>query len=61
MTDPYFTGHTKYGTAGGIITILICNITTSDVIKTVVLAATGAFVSFFISMLLKYCIGKWRK
>lgn len=61
MTEPYFTGHTRYGTAGGIITILIYNINTSDVIKTVVLAATGAFVSFFISMLLRYCIRKWQK
>jgi|GEM_PF-1950169 len=34
---------------------------TSDVLKTAVLAATGAVVSFFISMFLRYCIRKWRK
>jgi len=61
MTESYFTSHTKYGTAGGIITILIYNIHTSDVLKTAVLAATGAVVSFFISMFLRYCIRKWRK
>lgn len=61
MTDPNFTGHTKYGTVGGIITILLYNINTGDILKTIVLAATGAFVSFFISLMLKYCIRKWRK
>lgn len=61
MTDPNFTGHTKYGTAGGIITILLYNINTDDILKTIVLAATGAIVSFFISLMLKYCIRKWRK
>lgn len=59
MTDAYFTGHAKYGTAGGIITILIYNINASDIIKTAVLAALGAIVSFIISILLKYCIRKW--
>ncbi len=61
MTDPNFTGHTKYGTVGGIITILLYNINSGDVFKTAVLAAIGALVSFFISLVLKYCFGKWRK
>jgi len=61
MTDPNFTGHTKYGTAGGIITILLYNINTGDVFKTIVFAAIGALVSFLISLGLKYCLGKWRK
>lgn len=61
MTDSNFTGHTKYGTLGGIITILFYNIGTGDVVKTMVLAAVGAFVSFFISLVLRYCMNKWRK
>jgi hypothetical protein len=61
MTDSNFTGHTKYSTLGGIITILFYNIGTGDVVKTMVLAAIGAFVSFFISLVLRYCMNKWRK
>jgi hypothetical protein len=61
MNEPNFTGHTKYGTLGGIITILLYNISTSDVVKTTVLAAIGAFVSFFVSLVLRYCMRKWRK
>lgn len=61
MTDPNFTGHTKYGTLGGIITILLYNINKGDVVRTIVLAAIGAFVSFFVSLVLRYCIRKWRK
>ncbi len=61
MVDPYFTGHTKSGTIGGIIIILLDNISSGDVFKTIVLAAIGALVSFFISLVLRYCISKWRK
>lgn len=61
MTGPYFTGHAKSGTIGGIAIILIDNISSGDVFKTIVLAAIGASVSFFISLVLKYCLGKWRK
>ena len=61
MTDPNFSGHTKYGTLGGIITILLYNISTGDIIKSVVLAGIGAIASFFVSLALRYCIRKWRK
>ena len=61
MTDTNITGHTKYGTLGGIITILLYNINTGDVIKTAVLAGIGAFVSFIISMSLRYCLSKRKK
>ena len=61
MTDPFYTGPTKYGTLGGVITILLYNVTAGDIIRTGILAAIGAFVSFFISLALRYCIRKWRK
>ena len=60
MTETNFTGHTKYGTLGGIITILLYNINTGDVIKTAVLAAIGASVSFIVSLGLRYCLRRWR-
>jgi hypothetical protein len=43
----------KAGTAGGTLTIIIANITGSDLLKTSVLAAIGAIVSFGVSYLLK--------
>lgn len=61
MTDTSFTGHTKFGTLGGIMTILLYNISTGDLVKTIVLAAVGAFVSFIVSLGLKYCLRKWRR
>jgi mannitol-specific phosphotransferase system IIBC component len=48
----FFT-HTKAGTAGGTLTIILANITTADALKTIELAAIGAVVSFIVSLLLK--------
>ena len=61
MADQLLTGHTKYGTLGGIITIFLVNITSGDIVRTIVLTSVGAFVSFTISFALKYCLKKWRK
>lgn len=48
MTDQQFTGHTTYGTLGGIITIIAVNINAGDLLRTTVLAAVGAVVSLSI-------------
>jgi hypothetical protein len=61
MIDPNFTGHTKSGTIGGIIVILLDNINSGDIAKTIILAGIGAIVSFIISLILRYCLGRWRK
>ena len=61
MGDQTYIASAKIGTAGGLITVLLVNITAADVIKTAVMAAIGAATSFFISVLLKYCISRWRK
>ena len=61
MNDQSVIGSAKMGIAGGIITILLINISAADLIKTAVLAGIGAVVSFFISMLLKYWLTRWRK
>jgi hypothetical protein len=61
MADQLFTGHTKYGTVGGIITIFLVNISSGDMVRTMVLAAIGAVVSFTVSLALKYCIRKWHR
>jgi hypothetical protein len=49
------------GTAGGTFLSVVPNLHSEDVLKTVLLAAVGAVVSFGISMVLKLIIKKYRK
>lgn len=49
---------TILGTVSGTVLTVVMNIGSSDIIKTVVLAALGAVVSFFISLLLKWLFRK---
>ena len=53
--------HTLMGTAGGTFLSIIPNIQSADLLKTVLLAAVGAIVSFAISLVLKSIIKKHRK
>ncbi|EIA07087.1 hypothetical protein [Flavobacterium frigoris] len=52
---------TLMGTAGGTFLSVVPNLHSEDVLKTVLLAAVGAIVSFGISMVLKFIIKKYRK
>ena len=61
MSEPIFTSSTKTGTAVGAIIIFIANIRSDDLIKTILLAGTGAVVSFFISLLLKKAVKWWKR
>lgn len=54
------TTHTRSTTIGGTLTILLVNINSSDVIKTMVMAAIGATVSFIISQVLKVVMRWWK-
>lgn len=49
------------GTAGGTFLSIVPNIQSADVLKTVLLAAIGAVVSFMISLVLKMIIKKHKK
>jgi hypothetical protein len=53
--------HTIIGTAGGTFLSIVPNIQSADILKTVLLAAIGAVVSFSISLVLKCIIKKHRK
>ena len=53
--------HTLIGTVGGTFLSIIPNIQSADILRTVVLAAIGAVVSFTISLLLKSIIKKHKK
>jgi hypothetical protein len=61
MNEPPTISTTKFSTVGGLITILLANIGIADIVKTILLAAIGTTISFFISLLLKMVISKWRK
>lgn len=50
----------KVTTVGGTLTILFANITSSDVVKTIVLTIIGAVISFVMSLLLKALVKWWR-
>ncbi len=52
---------TKAGTAGGTLLSIFANINSEDLIKTVVLAAVGAVVSFAVTLLLKLLINRIKK
>jgi mannitol-specific phosphotransferase system IIBC component len=53
MPEHLLSGGTKAGTMGGTLLIILANISTADLLKTAVLAAVGAVVSFGVSLLLK--------
>jgi len=52
---------TLMGTAGGTFLSVVPNLNSDDVLKTVLLAAVGAIVSFGISMVLKFVIKKYKE
>lgn len=49
------------GTAGGTFLSVVPNLTSNDIVKTVILATIGAVVSFTISLLLKSLNKKHKK
>ena len=61
MMNQVFDNNTKAGTAGGTILTIIFNITSEDLIKTAVLAAIGAVISFSVTLLLKFLLKKVKK
>lgn len=57
MSDSSFASEIRTGTAGGTLAVLLFNIfSTTDILHTVILSATGAAVSFVVSYLLKWIV-----
>lgn len=56
-----FDNTTRRGTAGGTILSILGNISSDDIIKTAILAAVGAVVSFGVTLLCKYIIKRIKK
>lgn len=57
MSEPT---HTKVTTIGGTLIILLANINSSDIIRTIVLTIIGAIVSFMMSLLIKEVMKWWK-
>jgi hypothetical protein len=51
-------GNIKSGTIGGTAVVLLLQLTGSEVMKTALLAAVGAAVSFLVSLLMKWLLRK---
>ena len=60
MEQPIYNVHAKNGTVGGVLLIFLANITSGDLVKTVVLAATGATVSYLVSWGMKWLMERRR-
>lgn len=60
-TNHHMEGGTILGTVSGTGLTVLANIGSSDILKTVVLAAIGAVVSFCVSVSLKWLAKKMRK
>ena len=61
MNENSISPGTKFGTIGGTLTVILANISGADLLKTIVLSAIGAMVSFGISLLLKMILQKLSK
>jgi mannitol-specific phosphotransferase system IIBC component len=58
MDNSFFQQHpTAAGTASGVLLVFCCNITSAELLKTILLAAVGAVVSFAVS----WCMSRWLK
>jgi len=61
MQQPFFDSGIKMGTLSGTLLIIFMNIQQQDMLKTAVMAAIGAIVSFGVSLLLKVIFKRRRR
>lgn len=61
MMQHYFDNTTKAGTVGGTLLTILGNIRSDDLIKTAILAAVGAVVSYVVTLSLKLLIKRLKK
>ena len=61
MMNQVFDNTTKRGTAGGTLLTIFANISSEDLVKTAILAAIGAVVSFGVTVLLKLLVKRIKK
>ena len=51
----------RAGTAGGTALVVLLNISGADLLRTLVLGAVGAVVSFVVSWVMKWLVGRMRR
>jgi hypothetical protein len=61
MMQPLFDSTSKAGTATGTFVIILAHIDSSDILRTAVLAAIGAAVSFVVTVILKVLVKRMRQ
>ena len=61
MNQQYFDNNAKAGTVGGTLVTIFANIRSDDLLKTTILAAIGAAVSFGVTLFLKLLIKYLKK
>ena len=61
MNQQYFDSSTRAGTIGGTMLTVLVNIKSEDILKTGILAALGAVVSFTVTLFLKFLIKRFKK
>ena len=61
MNQHYFDSTTRTGTAAGTLLTIFANINSADLVKTGILAAVGAIVSFCVTILLKALVKRLKK
>jgi hypothetical protein len=61
MMPYYFDNTTKAGTMGGTFLSIFFNIDNEDLLKTAILAAVGALVSFSVTLTLKFLLRRRKK
>ena len=61
MNQQYFDNNIKAGLFGGTLLTILANIHSSDIMKTGILAAVGAAVSFLVTIFLKFLIKQFKK
>ncbi|MBS1667821.1 MAG: hypothetical protein JST58_10630 [Bacteroidetes bacterium] len=59
--EHHFDSSAKAGVMGGTLLTIFVNLTNEDIVKTIVLAAIGAVVSFCITVILKFLIKLMKK
>ena len=61
MNNNIISTDTKIGTLNGTLLVLLYSISASDIVRSCILAATGAAVSFIVSLMCKWVAEKFKK
>lgn len=61
MSDPGNHTVSRAGFAGGTLTVILMNITSTDIIKTIVMTMIGTAVSFVVTLMLKCLLERPKK